>query len=76
MVKDGQVTERGTHRELVSAGGVYTELYNTQFRNTAEEQLALRMKVASSGYTEGENTWLDPDLPENAELLKELRGEK
>ena len=76
VVKDGQVTERGTHRELVSAGGVYTELYNTQFRNTAEEQLALRMKVASSGYTEGENTWLDPDLPENAELLKELRGEK
>ena len=75
VVKDGMVTERGTHKELVSAGGVYTELYNTQFKNTEEEKLALRMKVASSGYTEGENTWLDPDLPENYELLKELRGE-
>ena len=76
VVKDGMVTERGTHKELVATGGVYTELYNTQFKNTEEEKLALRMKVASSGYTEGENTWLDPDLPENDELLKELRGEK
>lgn len=75
VVKDGMVAERGTHHQLVSAGGVYTELYNTQFKNTEEETLALRMKVASSGYTEGENTWLDPDLPENIELLKRLRGE-
>lgn len=75
VVKDGTVVERGHHRELVSKGGVYTELYNTQFKNTAEEKAAFRAKVASSGYTEGENIWLDPDLPENAELLKKLRGE-
>ncbi len=32
VVKDGQIVERGTHDELVGAGGVYTELYETQFR--------------------------------------------
>ena len=31
VVKDGQIVERGVHSALVKAGGVYTELYNTQF---------------------------------------------
>ena len=33
VVKDGQIVERGVHKELVGRGGVYTELYNTQFGN-------------------------------------------
>ncbi len=78
VVKDGCVVERGTHHDLVNAGGVYTELYNTQFqhKDEEEEQAALRQKVASSGYTEGENTWDDPDLPENKELKDLLMGRK
>ena len=32
VVKDGEILERGTHKELVKADGVYTELYNTQFK--------------------------------------------
>ncbi len=32
VLKDGRIVERGVHEELVKAGGVYTELYNTQFR--------------------------------------------
>lgn len=32
VVKDGKIAERGTHGNLVKAGGVYTELYNTQFK--------------------------------------------
>ena len=31
VIKDGEITERGTHQELVGAGGVYTQLYETQF---------------------------------------------
>ena len=31
VVKDGRIVERGVHSELVRAGGVYTELYETQF---------------------------------------------
>jgi ATP-binding cassette subfamily B protein len=32
VVKDGTIVERGTHKELVGKGGVYTELYETQFK--------------------------------------------
>ena len=32
VVKNGEIVERGTHKELVGAGGVYTELYETQFK--------------------------------------------
>jgi ATP-binding cassette subfamily B protein len=31
VVKDGQIVERGQHKELVSRDGVYRELYETQF---------------------------------------------
>ncbi len=68
VVKDGEVVERGHHKELVKAGGVYTELYTTQFQRaetTEDEEMRLREKVASSGYTEGERRWTDPDDPED-----------
>lgn len=32
VIKDGKIAERGTHENLVKAGGVYTELYETQFK--------------------------------------------
>ncbi len=31
VIDQGQVTERGTHAELLAAGGLYAELYHTQF---------------------------------------------
>ena len=31
VLDDGRVVERGTHDELVAAGGLYAELYRTQF---------------------------------------------
>ncbi|MBP5249625.1 MAG: ABC transporter ATP-binding protein [Lachnospiraceae bacterium] len=37
VVKDGEIVERGQHKDLVKLGGVYTELYNTQFKRIAEE---------------------------------------
>jgi ATP-binding cassette, subfamily B, bacterial len=36
----GQVVEQGTHAELLAQGGLYTELYETQFRSTEESVLA------------------------------------
>ena len=40
VVKDGQIVERGQHRDLVSAGGVYQELYETQFSKALTGELA------------------------------------
>jgi ATP-binding cassette subfamily B protein len=31
VLEAGQIAERGTHESLVSAGGLYSELYRTQF---------------------------------------------
>ena len=31
VIKDGEIVEQGSHKDLVHAGGVYEELYNTQF---------------------------------------------
>lgn len=37
VVKDGRIVERGVHDELVKAGGVYTELYETQFSKALKQ---------------------------------------
>ena len=34
VLKDGMIVESGQHKDLVRAGGVYTELYETQFKNS------------------------------------------
>jgi subfamily B ATP-binding cassette protein MsbA len=37
VVKDSSLAERGTHTELLAAGGVYAELYGIQFPNGGEQ---------------------------------------
>jgi ATP-binding cassette subfamily B protein len=32
VIDDGRIIERGTHDELLAAGGLYADLYNSQFR--------------------------------------------
>jgi ATP-binding cassette subfamily B protein len=32
VITDGEITERGTHEELIEKGGLYAELYRYQFR--------------------------------------------
>ena len=37
VVEGGRIVERGTHDELLAAGGRYTELYRTQFRAEVDD---------------------------------------
>lgn len=46
VLKQGKIVERGTHRELLAKNGVYSELYETQFRQALGEQWQLE-QIAS-----------------------------
>ncbi len=48
VINNGVIAERGTHDELVALGGVYTELYQTQFGKSPEDN------PDQFDYTEGE----------------------
>ena len=52
VVEAGRIVERGTHTELLAAGGRYAELYRTQFSDAADrrngDQLQ-EMQVSASG---------------------------
>jgi ABC-type multidrug transport system fused ATPase/permease subunit len=37
VIEDGSIVERGTHSELLAAGGRYAELYRTQFTESREQ---------------------------------------
>ncbi|MFJ2898759.1 ABC transporter ATP-binding protein [Streptomyces sp. NPDC087218] len=41
VVESGRIVERGTHDELLAAGGRYEELYRTQFENPGHETAEL-----------------------------------
>lgn len=38
VVEDGRIVERGTHTELLAAGGRYEELHRTQFRRPGADE--------------------------------------
>jgi ATP-binding cassette subfamily B protein len=38
VIDHGQVRERGRHEELLAAGGLYAELYHTQFASQEARQ--------------------------------------
>lgn len=38
VLKEGEITERGKHEELISLGGVYHSMWQAQLQNDMEEQ--------------------------------------
>jgi ATP-binding cassette subfamily B protein len=38
VIDRGRIVERGTHADLVKQGGLYTSLYNTQFKKTDRQE--------------------------------------
>ncbi len=49
VISNGVIAERGTHSELIGLGGVYTQLYETQFCKAGDDT------PTSFDYTEGED---------------------
>jgi ATP-binding cassette, subfamily B, bacterial len=48
VVDGGRIVERGGHDELLAAGGLYSELYKTQFERQAHPHAALAAPTASA----------------------------
>ena len=56
VVSDGVIKEQGSHEELLSKGGIYKELYETQFRPALDYEqgrtkIGLDINTLSSDYT-------------------------
>ena len=45
VVEDGRIVERGTHAELVVAGGRYEELYRTQFAEDPRDTASVGVEI-------------------------------
>ncbi len=58
VVKDGEIVERGVHKDLVNAGGVYAELYETQFKiKPVEEAEEPVEKIGMDDYQPQHRDW-------------------
>jgi ATP-binding cassette, subfamily B, bacterial len=45
VVDTGRIVERGTHEELLAAGGLYADLYRTQFRREEPDLVTLEASI-------------------------------
>ena len=77
VVKGGVIAEQGTHEELLATGGVYRELYETQFRQVigmeqGAESAGLDAQTLSSAYEV--RALGNEDLPEVFALARSNRA--
>jgi ATP-binding cassette subfamily B protein len=48
VIEDGQITEQGTHAELIQARGHYYSLYTQQFRQEKDEERRRKLELLSA----------------------------
>ncbi len=63
VIDAGEIRERGTHQELLDAGGLYAELYHTQFARQAVEDGAGDADGDGSGDGNGDGAQAGPSDP-------------
>ena len=63
VIDDGRVVERGHHDELFAAGGLYAELYRTQFERQATHEIEPLDVVSTRVARVGATDWAVSDAP-------------
>jgi ABC-type antimicrobial peptide transport system ATPase subunit len=48
VLAEGQIVEQGSHAELLALGGLYTELYRTQFASNHPEPATIELDQAET----------------------------
>jgi ATP-binding cassette subfamily B protein len=72
VIEAGQVAERGTHEELLAAGGLYAELYLTQF--AGQEHAHARQALPAASQVPQAPQFLARDLLDVGELSQAQRA--
>ena len=49
VLKDGDIIEQGTHKELLAKGGFYADLYNSQFEKPRDPRKRGRLRFGQYG---------------------------
>ncbi|MBO4352843.1 MAG: GNAT family N-acetyltransferase [Eggerthellaceae bacterium] len=75
VVKDGCIAEQGSHNELLELGGVYRELFDTQFSQALAQdaQTPLRLDIQSLGTAFNVRALTEADITDVVLLAKSNR---
>jgi ATP-binding cassette subfamily B protein len=49
VLDKGRIAEEGTHKELLAAGGIYTAIYNLQFRSQEKDEFQREVATTEGG---------------------------
>ena len=49
VLDKGRIVEQGTHRELLEKGGIYTAIYDLQFRSQERDEFEREVALAQGG---------------------------
>ena len=76
VINDGEIIERGTHKQLLAQKGFYWNLYTSQFKGQAVHEL-VELKTLNSTIPEDVISWLLQDNKPSiqARTLTELLGQ-